>query len=327
MSIVANAYKLLIAQGVKDENLEAVLFTHVSTSRHCRCVFGFIKCCSKLWNCSKDNDNIKETVFDTRPIFGAPSIFARRSRLQAELYRFATDYSRPGNPARVLTNVNITSVDSRAGIVMADTGDTYVGDLIIGADGINSAVRGAVLAYSSELTRETGSMTGISEGTAAVPTGLAGYASVVPAEIIASDPSLAFQAAEGVGGICHWQGPEGSKLRVLCYPCDNKEYFQIFAYLPETSWEEEFEKNKTSIIRGIPAESVLKDFESFHPTVKKLLRYTDSAELCWVAVLIICVQPLAYIGSLEDPRHRTVGQLDCRKDHPYWRCRACYHTA
>lgn len=30
MSIVSNAYKLLLSQGVKDENLEAVLFTHVS---------------------------------------------------------------------------------------------------------------------------------------------------------------------------------------------------------------------------------------------------------------------------------------------------------
>ena len=277
MSIVANAYKLLVAQGAKDENLEAVLFTHVSTLRAVFNVLASIECSSKLWNCSKDHDNIKESVFDTRPIFGAPSIFARRSRLQAELYRFATDPARPGTPARVLTDVNIKSVDPSAGVVVADSGDTYIGDLIVGADGINSAVRGAVLAYSSDPASESGSVVGVSEGTAAVPTGLAGYTSVVPAGIIASDPDLAFQAAEGVGGICHWQGPEGSQLRVLCYPCDNKEYFQIFGYVPETSWKEQFERDKTSIIRGIPAERVLKDFETFHPVVKKLLGYANSA--------------------------------------------------
>jgi salicylate hydroxylase len=103
--------------------------------------------------------------------------------------------------------------------------------------------------------------------------GLAGYSSVVPVEVIASDPDLAFQAADGAAGICHWQGPEGSKLHVLCYPCDNKEYYQIFAYLPETLWVDEFEKNKTSIIRDVSAVRVLKEFASFHPKVKKLLRY------------------------------------------------------
>jgi hypothetical protein len=34
MSIVANAYKLLLAQGAKAENLEAVLFTHVSDPQY-----------------------------------------------------------------------------------------------------------------------------------------------------------------------------------------------------------------------------------------------------------------------------------------------------
>jgi salicylate hydroxylase len=325
MSIVANAYKLLLAQGVKDENLESVLFTHVSNSQLYLCGLILIEHSPKLWNCSKDNDNIKEAVFDTRPIFGVPSIFARRSRLHAELYRFATDPSRTGKPARVLTEVNIKSVDPSAGVVVSDTGETHVGDLIIGADGINSAVRGAVLAHSSIPNTETGSVIGISEGTAAVPTGLAGYASVVPAVVIASDPELAFQAVDGVAGICHWEEPGERKLRVLCYPCDNKEYFQVFAYIPETLWVEEFEKNKTSIIRGIPAERVLKDFESFHPVVKKLLRCVDSAVPYWSIILTIYVKSLAYIGSMEDPRHRAAGQLDCRKDHPHRRCRACHH--
>jgi salicylate hydroxylase len=271
MSIVANAYKLLLAQGAKEENLEAVLFTHVSNQHYYRRAIVSIMCAPKLWVCSKDNfDNIKETVFDTRPVFGAPSIFTRRSQLQAELYRFATDISRPGKPARVLTNVKIKSVDPFAGQVVAETGEIYVGDLIIGADGINSAVRGAILAQSS--TSPDGSAITVSGGTAAVPTGLAGYTSVVPAELIVSNPDLAFQAADGVAGICVWGRPEDGGFRILCYPCNNKQDFQIFAYIPETQWVEEFEKNKTTIIRDIPAERVLKDFESFHPAVKMLLR-------------------------------------------------------
>jgi salicylate hydroxylase len=266
MSIVANAYNLLLAQGVSEENLKAVLFTHVSDSWHCYCGIVSVIQLPKVWYRSKDNEYVSEIVFDTRSTFGASSIFTRRSRLQAELYRFATETSRPGNPARILTGVNIKTIDPSAGVVVADTGETYIGDLIIGADGINSAVRGAVLAKSSG----TGSIIGISEGTA-VPTGLAAYITVVPAKFIASDPALAFQAADGVAGICNWEVPE-DKLRVLCYPRDNEEYFQVLAFVPETPWIEEFEKNETSIIKGIPAERVLKDFEAFHPAVKKLLR-------------------------------------------------------
>jgi len=197
-------------------------------------------------------------------------VLARRSRLQAELHRFATDPSRPGNPARIITDVKIKSVDPIAGVVVTETGEIYNGDLVVGADGINSSVRAAVLAQSSE----TGSVVGVSEGSTAVLTGLVGYMSVVPADIISSDPDLAFQAGVGVNGLCAWKAPPESKLRVLCYPCDNKKYFQVFAYAPETPWVDEFEKNRSAILRNVPTEQALKDFEGFHPSVRKLLRYT-----------------------------------------------------
>jgi salicylate hydroxylase len=228
---------------------------------------------SKLWHCSEDNKDIVETVFDTRLTFGAPSIFCRRSRLQAELYRLATDASLPGKPARVLTNVNLKSIDPNAGVVVADTGETYVCDLIIAADGINSAVRGIL----SQLSKPIGSgpVIGISEDTAAALTGVAAYMSVVPAEVIASDPDLAFQTAKGLAGFGHWKAPDPSKLRVFCYPRDCTKYFQVLAFVPETEWTEEFERNKTSIIKGVPTEKILKHFEKFHPSVKKLIRYAS----------------------------------------------------
>jgi salicylate hydroxylase len=161
---------------------------------------------------------------------------------------------------------------------VTDAGETYVGDLIIGADGINSAVRGAILSQCSTSTK-SGPVIGISEGTAAILTGVAAYMSVVPAETIASDPDLVFQLADGVAGFCHWKAPDPSTLRVFCYPRDSTKDFQVLAFVPETQWTETFEKNNTSIIKDVPAESILKHFESFHPSVKKLIRYTDSAEL------------------------------------------------
>jgi salicylate hydroxylase len=259
MSIVSNAYKLLLSQGVKDENLEAVLFTHI-------------------WERNQANESVKDFVFDTRATFGAPSVLTRRSRLQAELYRFATDPSRPGNPARIITEVKIKSIDPIAGIVVTETGETYGGDLVVGADGINSSVRAAVLGQSSSQDG-TGSFISVSGGTAAVRTGLVAYLSVVPAETVTSDPDLAFLAVEGVNGLCAWKGSEESKLRVLCYPCDNRKYFQVVAYAPESPWVDEFEKSRSAIIRNGPAERVLKDFEGFHPSVRKMLSHSPTIDV------------------------------------------------
>lgn len=212
-------------------------------------------------------------VFDTRPRFGAPSIFTRRSRLQGELYRLATDPSRSGKPAHIIDGVNIKSVNPTTGQVVTESGETYSGDLIIGADGINSSVRAAIQIHSLTSEFRPDPNIRVSGATAAVPTGLVAYISVVPVALLASEPTIAFQIPEGVAGICHWQGDDLSRYRILCYPCDNKEYYQILAYAPEDSWSEEFEKHKSNIIRDVPAERVLKEFEQFSPTVKKLLRH------------------------------------------------------
>lgn len=201
--------------------------------------------------------------FDTRKTFGTPSIFARRSRIQAELHRLATDPSRPGKPVNIITDVKITSLDPIAGIAVTDSGETFTGDLIIGADGINSSIRAAVIAHAK---------TSVSEGTDDVPTGLVGYVTHAAADVIASDPNLAFQAtADGIAGICGWSGPPDSQLKVLCYPCDNKKYFQVLAYAPETHWVEEFEKNHSNIVNNVPKERLLQEFQDFHPSIQKIL--------------------------------------------------------
>ena len=256
-------------------------------------------CILKLWYRDYNNKTVQTVAFDTRKTYGAPSILTRRSHLQAELYRFATEPSRSGTPARVLSGVAIQSLDPLAGVLTISDGQVLRGDLIIGADGINSAVRAAVQAHAS--VPRMGADIEVSEGTRAVPTGLIGYITKVPAEVVMADPEMAFQAMNGVGGICRWEGPEGSHLRVICYATEGKRYWQILAYAPETDWISEFESTGKPILTDIPSDYAVRDFAGFHPSIKRLLGY-DPAPLPRRTTLTLLV--------LDMPRPSTSGEYE-----------------
>ncbi|KAF7972526.1 hypothetical protein HWV62_17820 [Athelia sp. TMB] len=215
----------------------------------------------QYWACSKDNSSIASALFDTEAKFGAPTVFARRARLQSELYRLATDSSRPGIPARILSGVIISTINPDTGVLSTTTGETFSADLIVGADGLNSLVRRIVAPDAHVL-----------------PTGLIAYITSVPAAAIKADPAVAFQTAPGACGMAVWE--EGSR-RLCCYPCDHGEdqYFQVVAYAPEGNWSEEFEKTGGGIIQGVPFERMVEDFSDFHPSVLAMVRYVEASGL------------------------------------------------
>jgi hypothetical protein len=113
-----------------------------------------------------------------------------------------------------------------------------------GADGINSAVRAAVLSTHSGSVDVAG-------GAAAVPSGLAAYLCTVPKAMLRDDPVLAFQTGEK-SGMASFLGTHPRK-RVLVIPADS-ENFQIVAYRPEDRWVERFTQSRSSIIKDVPAE-------------------------------------------------------------------------
>src|ERR1700712_3459297 len=93
---------------------------------------------------SKDNISIADVQFDTRKTVGAPSIFTKRSQIVAEIRRLATDPSRPGTPTRVIVDAKVIKIDISTLTVQTADGNSYTGDIIVGADGINSIVRTSI---------------------------------------------------------------------------------------------------------------------------------------------------------------------------------------
>ncbi|KAJ7119879.1 hypothetical protein C8R44DRAFT_878262 [Mycena epipterygia] len=250
ISVAPNTHRLLLEQGIEDAHLKATVLTYV-------------------WGCAADGKLIRETLAESLARFGTTTIFTRRSRLHAELHTLATGDQRPGKPARIIEEVKISEVDVAAGTVTTESGDTYGGDLIIGADGINSAVCTAVLSMSS------GSID-VASGAAAVPSGLSAYLCTVPNAVLRDDPVLAFQTG-AKSGMAAFHGTDPRK-RVLVFPAD-AENFQIVAYHPEDRWVERFTLSGSSIIKDVPAERAVQDFLDFHPSIQTMLARATTSDV------------------------------------------------
>jgi salicylate hydroxylase len=98
--------------------------------------------------------------------FGADRILYHRQDLQSSLQSAAVSPDLPGNPAVIRTSSQVVDVDCEEGIVTLEGGEKVGGDIIIGADGIHSAVRTAVLGEERK----------------AIPTGISAYRMLIPTE-------------------------------------------------------------------------------------------------------------------------------------------------
>ena len=233
LSVVSNAFNLLQKAGIKSENLDSVVMTH-------------------LWMRSSSNKEIRTIHFDTRKeMGGAPSMMTRRATLQSELLRFATSPDFPGTPAEVVRGAQVTRVDALEGKVWADDGRMFEGDLIIGADGINSTVRAAVLGHDTPLN-------GVKLHD------LLCFITRVPIKTIQAEPSLDYLAnpASQAGLVSFHLPPQStSPKRLLIYHTSPHE-MQVLGYTSEQEFTEKFDTKKTAIIKDIPAARVVEEFST-----------------------------------------------------------------
>ncbi|KAF4967074.1 hypothetical protein FSARC_5366 [Fusarium sarcochroum] len=112
-----------------------------------------------------DGNLVREVPLETSQ-FGADRMLYHRQDLQAALGTAAASDLAHGKPVDIRTACQVASVDCDEGIVTLESGEKIHGDLIIGADGIHSVVRTAVLG----------------EARGALPTGTSAYRMLIPIE-------------------------------------------------------------------------------------------------------------------------------------------------
>ncbi|KAH7157423.1 hypothetical protein B0J13DRAFT_434715 [Dactylonectria estremocensis] len=112
-----------------------------------------------------DGELVREMSLDKKQ-FGADRIMYHRQDLSSSLKDAAISTDFPGRPAEIRTSCQVVGVDCEEGIVTLESGETVLGDVIIGADGIHSQVRTAVLGEERK----------------AVPTGISAYRMLIPTE-------------------------------------------------------------------------------------------------------------------------------------------------
>lgn len=164
-------------------------------------------------------------------------ILCHRVDVQAELKELAIRPDGPGEPCKVHVNSRVVSVvsdlhvpfhrlshthehhfrwqETETGKVTLASGETFQADVVIGCDGIKSAVRTSVLA-------------GTSSQLVAKPSAHSAYRMLVPAEKIKADPEL-----EAIGCIEGLVVIDGGDRRIICYPCRGKSLVNFVCCLRE----------------------------------------------------------------------------------------------
>ncbi|EJC99727.1 FAD/NAD-binding domain-containing protein [Fomitiporia mediterranea MF3/22] len=182
-----------------------------------------------------------------RQMHGAPNYHVHR----ADLHKLLLDLISTSPRIKLRLDARVVDMnpvpDPQVSVRLA-TGETVIGDIIIGSDGVKSMVRSIVLGYPDR----------------AEPTGDVAYRTVIPADWIRDDPEL--KSLIETPEITAWMGP---KKHMIGYCIRAKgEYNMAMVHqegFTEEPWSPETDPDKLRLT-----------FADFEPRVRKLLSHVTS---------------------------------------------------
>ncbi|KAI4950671.1 hypothetical protein J4E91_004556 [Alternaria rosae] len=209
---------------------------------------------------STDGEMVNEIPLRSKTQYGADRIMWHREDLHAYLKKTATGIERDGQPAILRTSARVSRCDCEEGRVILENGERLKADLVIGADGIHSALRTSVLGQVAHPK----------------PTGSSAYRLMLPTAIL-SERAPQFSAN------INPEEPYTSMImahscRLIMGPARGGSLYSIVGLVPDEQMNENSDEAQSWVTKGHP-EKMLETFKEFPSWTKDALRNAESIGL------------------------------------------------
>ncbi|KAI8632762.1 FAD/NAD(P)-binding domain-containing protein [Xylariaceae sp. FL1651] len=188
-------------------------------------------------------------------IWQHPWLLSHRVGLHKELKRLATSPGQEGTPVLLKTSTKVISVDPLTATVSLEDGSTISGDLVLGADGVGSITRKALV---GDQIKPFGS-------------GKSAFRFMIPHSEMRRNPETK-KFTERQGYMTMWFGDD---RRLVMYPCNRNTIMNFVAIHPSELSNSEGEGWNTAASKEI----LLDIYDEFGSTVKALLSQVDGTAL------------------------------------------------
>ncbi|KAJ9144666.1 3-hydroxybenzoate 6-hydroxylase 1 [Pleurostoma richardsiae] len=186
-----------------------------------------------------------------------PWLLSHRVQLHNELKKAATEAAGEGRPAVLRTSSRIVDVDPSTATVTLSDGSKFSGDLVVGADGVGSAIRKAV---AGDDIKPFGS-------------GKSAFRFLIPRQKVSENP-VTKKFAEREGFMTMWHGND---RRLVMYPCSNNTTMNFVAIHPSQITDQKEDVPSDDLSKNVT--QLLDIYRDFGPAVNALLKLTDVNEL------------------------------------------------
>ncbi|SPO06393.1 related to salicylate 1-monooxygenase [Cephalotrichum gorgonifer] len=213
-------------------------------------------------------------VTESQKIWQHPWFLSYRLHLHNELKRLALSPTGKGLPAILRTSCRVTNVETSSATITLEDGSEFSGDLVIGADGMSSVARKAI----------------VGDDIRPFPSGKSAFRFLIPREKVLANP-VTEHFANRPGYIIIWYGND---RRIVMYPCCNNTMMNFVAIHPS---ELSGHKGEGWDIDG-SKEILFEIFKDFGPAVRALLELADRTELKLWTLLDMAELPSWVKGKL-----------------------------
>lgn len=179
---------------------------------------------------------------------------AHRAHLHTQLRNAATSPELPGRPVKLNTSSQVLSVDPESATIHLANGTSYSGDVVIGADGVHSKARKAIMDKAPVPVKGAHNC----------------FRFILERDLILDDPETR-PLAEEYNSMDMWYLED---RKIVMYSTSNNKLLNFVCVHPEylTSVSDDYAKSASK-------PQMMEIFKEFHPAIVKMLSKVDPADL------------------------------------------------